>query len=134
MYICVDFDGTIVAHEFPDIGEPVPGAIEAMKKWNELGAKLILFTMRSGPYLEKAINYLSNQGVEFYGINHNPDQSSWSQSPKAYGHIYVDDAAFGCPLTEEYGFERPCVDWQKVEPTISTHLRAIIGRSVEGGK
>jgi len=38
MYICVDFDGTIVEHEFPAIGLPVPGAVEKMihehqKEW-----------------------------------------------------------------------------------------------------
>ncbi len=33
MYICVDFDGTIVDHRFPEIGPPVPGALDWMKKW-----------------------------------------------------------------------------------------------------
>ena len=32
MYICIDFDGTIVDHKFPEIGQPVPGAIEWIKK------------------------------------------------------------------------------------------------------
>ena len=27
MYIAIDFDGTIVDHRFPEVGEPVPGAI-----------------------------------------------------------------------------------------------------------
>jgi len=25
MYICIDFDGTIVDHRFPEIGPPAPG-------------------------------------------------------------------------------------------------------------
>ena len=28
MYICVDFDGTVVDHRYPEIGEPVPAAIK----------------------------------------------------------------------------------------------------------
>jgi len=47
MYICIDFDGTIVDHRFPEIGPPVPGAVEWMLRFQEAGAKLILFTMRS---------------------------------------------------------------------------------------
>lgn len=36
--IAVDFDGTIVLHAFPEIGEPVPGAIETIKYWISTGA------------------------------------------------------------------------------------------------
>ena len=103
MYICVDFDGTIVDHAFPDIGVPVPGAVEWMKRWVKAGAQIILFTIRSdnqksGYVLSAAVSYLEGNGVALHGVNHNPNQSSWSASPKAFGHIYVDDAAFGCPL------------------------------------
>ncbi len=122
MYICVDFDGTIVDHAFPKIGVPVPGAIEWMKRWVEVGAKLILFTMRSGDVLSDAVTYLEKNGVALHGINHNPDQSSWSASPKAYGHIYVDDAAFGCPLLALDGFNRACVDWDIVGPQVEAAL------------
>ena len=46
-YIAVDFDGTIVEHEFPDIGPPVPGAIESLKRFQDAGVKIILWTTRS---------------------------------------------------------------------------------------
>lgn len=130
MYIAVDFDGTIVDHKFPDIGEPVPGAIYWMKRWHDLGAKIILYTMRSdGPkandventtrnVLLDAVRYLKDNGVELFGINENPDQASWSLSRKVYAHIYVDDAAYGCPLIQVKGFERMCVDWNKVGASI----------------
>ena len=39
-------------------------------------------------------------------------------STKAYGNVYVDDAAFGCPLMHPKGFARPCVDWEKVGPQL----------------
>jgi hypothetical protein len=86
-------------------------------------ARLILFTMRSdtpdnGPLLRNAVEYLENNGIRLYGINKNPEQQSWTSSPKAYGDIYVDDAAFGCPLIQPKGFARPCVDWKKVGPQL----------------
>ena len=116
MYICIDFDGTIVDHAFPEIGKPVPGAIEWIKKLQEKGAKIILFTMRSdgqqyGDVLTHAVDYLKQNGIELYGINRNPDQDSWTTSPKAYGQLYIDDAAVGCPMIHPIGFFLPCVDW-----------------------
>ena len=36
--------------------------------------------------------------------------------------IYVDDAAFGCPLIRPKGFRRPCVDWETVGPALLERL------------
>lgn len=122
MYICVDFDGTVVDHRYPDVGEPAPGAIECLKAWVQKGAKIILFTMRSGPELDEAVEYLTRAGIDLYGVNRNPDQDTWTTSPKAYGQLYVDDAAFGCPLIRPEGFARPCVDWASVGPVVTRRL------------
>lgn len=123
MIICVDFDGTIVDHCFPEIGKPVPEAIKWLKRLNQHGAKLILYTMRSDSRIFKtalsdAVNYLESNGVELYAVNENPTQLSWTTSPKVNGDVYVDDAAFGCPLIFPEGFNRPCVDWKKVGPQL----------------
>ena len=123
MYICVDFDGTIVDHRFPEVGPPVPGALEWMLKWQAAGAKLILFTMRSdgggiGDALSQAVEYLKQNGIELYGVNKNPTQTHWTSSPKAYGQLYIDDAAFGSPLIQPEGFQRPCVNWEIVGPAV----------------
>ncbi|MFV0436528.1 MAG: hypothetical protein ACK5PS_03940 [Desulfopila sp.] len=126
MYICVDFDGTIVDHCYPEIGQPVPDAIAWLKALQENGARLILYTMRSDDLgralLSEAVEYLVANGVTLYGVNRNPDQDQWTSSPKAYGEIYIDDAAFGCPLIFPKGFARPCVDWNKVGPPIEHML------------
>ena len=123
MYICVDFDGTIVDHQYPEIGKPVPAAIKWLKRIHQSGGKLILYTMRSdggtmGDVLSDAVNYLKSEGIELFGVNENPTQKSWTSSPKVYGEIYIDDAAFGCPLIHPKGFARPCVDWKKVGPQV----------------
>ena len=126
MNIAIDFDGTIVLHEFPDIGREVPGAFEWMKKFQDAGCKLILWTMRSdgdnfGPVLTQAVEFCRERGVEFWGVNENPGQD-WSDSPKAYAHVYIDDAAFGCPLVENPG-GRPFVDWDSVGPAILCRIK-----------
>ena len=127
MYICIDFDGTIADHRFPEIGPPVPGALEWMGKFQNAGARLILFTMRSdggrsGDVLTDAVNYIQGNGIQLYGINKNPTQVHWTSSPKAYGQLYIDDAAFGCPLIQPEGFQRPCVDWEVVGPAVMKML------------
>lgn len=127
MYICIDFDGTIVDHAFPSIGKPVPGAVEWLRRINVLGGKLILFTMRSdgqpyGNVLTHAVDYLKANGVELFAVNHNPEQKQWTTSPKVYGQIYIDDAAAGCPLIHPKGFARPCVDWSRIGPYVEAAL------------
>lgn len=114
--VAVDFDGTIVEHRYPLIGNPVPSAIETLVELEQDGWQLILWTMRSGKPLEEAVAYCAGQGVKFWGVNENPDQkaSGWSTSPKAYAPIYIDDAALGCPLIVPTTGDRPFVDWLAV--------------------
>jgi hypothetical protein len=129
MYIAVDFDGTCVEHEFPDVGADVPGAVRWMKEWVAAGAKLILWTMRSrGPsdrtdVLKDAVRWFEVREIPLFGVNHNPTQSRWTQSQKAYAHLYVDDAAYGCPLRESAKVGgRPMVDWDVVGPAVLDRL------------
>jgi len=135
MIICIDFDGTCVTHEFPKIGKDI-GAVPVLKKIIESGHQIILFTMRSdldevtsddynihsvpGKYLTEAVNWFAENEIPLYGINTNPKQATWTKSPKAYGQLYIDDAAFGCPLLLDTALsERPFVNWGEVERVLS---------------
>lgn len=124
MEICVDFDGTCTTHEFPQIGQDI-GAVPVLKSLVDRGHKLILYTMRSdrpqdGMYLTDAVQWFKDNDIELYGIQYNPTQGEWTTSNKAYGQIYIDDAALGCPLIHGK-HSRPYVDWQKVEEMLA-HL------------
>ena len=126
--IAIDFDGTIVDHAFPDLGDPIPGAIEAIKEFKALGCTLILLTMRSddssyGPTLTQAVEHLRALGVEFHHVNDNPGQISWTSSRKIDAHIYIDDLAAGCPLLPPSRVGgRPRVDWEKVREIVLDRL------------
>lgn len=122
MFVGLDFDGTVVTHDFPDIGKDI-GAISWLLKIQEAGGRIILNTMRSGESLVAAVKFLEDQGVELYGVNQNPSQASWTASPKVYAHVYIDDAAFGCPLIFPVDGKRPYVDWNIVGPGILEKLK-----------
>jgi hypothetical protein len=108
--VAVDFDGTIVRHAYPEIGETVPLAIEGLLAFQQKEWKIILNTMRSGERLQHAVDYLEARGVSLYGVNLNPTQRHWTESTKCYAPLYIDDAALGCPLIYPAG-DRPFVDW-----------------------
>lgn len=113
MDICIDFDGTVVTHEFPETGREI-GAGPVLERLVDEGHNLILFTMRSGTYLDDAVQWFENYEIPLYGIQQNPTQHEWTTSFKAYGNLYIDDAALGCPLVyPDSG--RPFVDWIEVE-------------------
>lgn len=123
--ICIDFDGTIVDHRFPDIGPEVPYAFEVMKWLQSLGfVNLILYTMRSthmyngSDYLTEAVEFCKKRGINFAGINENPTQD-WTISRKVYGKFYIDNSAVGCPLINVHNFHRQCVDWVEVKKILT---------------
>jgi ribonucleotide monophosphatase NagD (HAD superfamily) len=115
MIIAVDFDGTIVEHAYPTIGTDIPGAFEWLRKLQDAGAALMLWTIRSGTHLTEAVEHCKDAGIEFWGVNENPTQHTWSQSAKQYAHLYIDDAALGCPLVYPER-RRPYVDWDVAGP------------------
>lgn len=135
MDICIDFDGTCVTHDYPDIGKDI-GAVPVLKELVEKGHRLILFTMRSDrkkkkkvngqeviveeKVLTEAVQWFEDNGIPLYGIQKNPTQRFWTSSPKAYGHLYIDDAALGCPLViGGLDSDRPYVDWARVRDMLT---------------
>ena len=115
MYIAVDFDGTCVSHEYPYVGHEI-GAIQVLKRIQDSGHEIILNTMRSGNELVDAVQWFVDNNITLLGINENPTQKSWTDSPKVYAHLYIDDAALGCPLKMDPNVSgRPFVDWYQIE-------------------
>jgi len=113
--IAVDFDGTIVTNDFPNVIYPVPYAIDVLKKLINNGHRIILFTCRSGKYLNDALDYLIQNRIKLYGVNRNPSVL-WGSSPKVVADLYIDDLAIGCPLIlDTHLSSKPYVDWVKVE-------------------
>ncbi len=98
MIIAVDFDGTIVTHEYPKIGKEIPFAIETLKRLqDEFQHQIILWTVREGKELEEAIEFCKMRGLEFYAVNKNyPEEGDdYAESRKIRADLYIDDRNLG---------------------------------------
>lgn len=115
--IGIDFDGTCVTHEYPKVGVDI-GSVPVLQELVNLGHKLILFTMRDGKELQDAINWFDNNNIKLYAAQYNPTQRNWTKSNKCYAHLYIDDAALGCPLIYPENGDRPYVDWERVREMV----------------
>lgn len=114
MIIGLDFDGTLVTHEYPDIGDDL-GAGPWLHQLASMGCRFVLHTMRDGAELVAAGAYCRDRlGIALLGVNTNPGQHAWTMSPKAYCHLYVDDAGLGAPT--KLAGPKPAVDWERAGP------------------
>lgn len=120
LVIAIDFDGTCVTHDYPEIGKDI-GAIPVLKRLIENGHKLILYTMRSGEHLEAAKKWFEDAGIPLYGVNCNPTQKRWTNSPKIFANLYIDDAALGAPLKLGRHSEEVYIDWFAVEKLLEQY-------------
>lgn len=122
--INVDFDGTVVTHEYPDIGREI-GATEVLKDLVAAGHHIILFTMRSGEELAQAVQWFKDRDIPLYGVNENPTQKRWTDSPKSYAQLMIDDTAVGVPLLNGIYGARPYVDWPSIR--VLLERRGVLG-------
>jgi hypothetical protein len=109
--IAVDFDGTIVEHEYPLIGKEKLFAFQTLKELNKMGANLILWTFRTGKELDDAVEFCRKNGVEFYAVNKNYPEEIFDEtvSRKIDADIYIDDKNIG-------GFPGWSEIWQMLNP------------------
>lgn len=97
LIIAVDFDGTIVEDAYPKVGKPRLFAFETLKKLQEDGHRLILWTYRSENKLQDAVDFCLENGIEFYAINQSFPEEQFDnvKSRKIYADIYIDDRNIG---------------------------------------
>lgn len=101
MLIAVDFDGTIVEHAYPQIGEERPFATDVLRRLLRHRHLLMLWTVREGELLEQAVEWCQERGVKFAAINGewteefslaSPDQAA-TRKPDA--DLFIDDKSVG---------------------------------------
>lgn len=92
--IAVDFDGTLCENKWPKIGEPKRNVIDYLKRQQEDGCQLILWTCRTNKELDDAVAWCKEQGLEFDAVNQNTKESIeifGEDTRKVFAHEYIDD-------------------------------------------
>lgn len=126
-FLAIDFDGTIVAEEYPDIGRDL-GAFPYLHRYQSAGAKIVLLTMRSGGKLQEAVDYCRTYGAfEFDYINCNPEhEMQWAHgkynnqmSRKVFANMYIDDRSVGVPISGKN------VIWTRVDEIIRERIGSV---------
>jgi hypothetical protein len=93
--IAVDFDRVLFTHESWQghfhVGDPIPGAIEALNQFHEMGFKIMIWTTRA----QKDIiaNACNNAKIPYDYINENPNQPPEINPSKPVADYYIDDRA-----------------------------------------
>lgn len=94
MTIAVDFDGTIVEDQYPEIGREIPFATQTLKMLAQQRHRIILWTVREGRCLQEALDWCAQRGVEFYAVNKDfPEESGEHRtfSRKIKADLFIDD-------------------------------------------
>ena len=99
MVIALDFDGTIVEHKYPAIGEEIPFATETIRMLIAERHKVILWSVREGKLLDEAVNWCRERGIEFYAVNRDyPEETMTNNnhfSRKLKADLFIDDRNLG---------------------------------------
>lgn len=125
MIVYLDFDGTVVEHEYPKMGRENFGCMEIIKKLQDAGHKIILNTYRAdigGQELFKAIDYINlhhavelSDFIEVAAKKINPPE--WDMDRSMIEEImFIDDQARNIPLKPTVMVENSrMVDWDALD-------------------
>lgn len=109
--LAIDFDGTIFADDYPNVGKPIWKTINYCKEQQAKGAILILWTCRNGADLKEAVEMCKRFDLHFDYVNENARENLMAfggrDNRKIYADEYIDDKAVNVndlPSEPFYGF------------------------------
>jgi hypothetical protein len=135
MLIYLDFDGTVVEHQYPKMGRCNFGCMEIIKKLQDAGHKIVLNTYRAdiGNGVDAALKYLNEQAwmcLRDKSINIEDFELSPITeviNPKIYPQqwdlenairediLFIDDIAPNIPLKPACMTKGNMVDWDELD-------------------
>ena len=92
--LSVDFDGTLVESDYPNIGNLKPNAKEIINRLYDEGYIILINTCRSGIYEGDCYKFLNENGIKYHYINSNlPSQIEYfgQDCRKISANLYIDD-------------------------------------------
>ena len=133
--IYLDFDGTVVEHQFPKIGRCNFGCIEVIKKLQDAGHKIILNTYRAdvgGECMTDSLRLINDQywmllvdrkSRDNFHLNPITDYEPKKIHPSPFnmlltqktGELFIDDVSAGIPLKPAVMTPTRMVDWNMLD-------------------
>ena len=114
--MAIDFDGTLVADEFPNIGRKREYMCNLVKELHSRGVKVILWTSRTGEHLENAIKWCKDHSIPLDAVNQNiPEviELTGCDTRKVFADVYVDDKSCPAKVLELRQFSNLDEKWQE---------------------
>lgn len=118
MNIYLDFDGTVVEHDYPEIGKINPNSLEVIKKLQDSGHDIILNTMRvefNDGSMKEALDFISSNGIEIFRQTERKIHPPKWNLDKIEDEIFIDDIAANIPLIKASIVDGFMVDWKELE-------------------
>ena len=125
MIIFLDFDGTVVEHQYPMLGRYNDGCFDVLQKLQQAGHEIVLNTYRvncDDGTLEIALDFLNNNPVYTIApiVTYTPakiDPCRWNWRVfKEKNYVFIDDICKGTPLKKTIGIRGSnMVDWQAID-------------------
>lgn len=91
--IAVDFDSTIFPYHTLNNKEDMERTIDLVKKANEIGAYIVIFTASVESRFDFIREYCESIKVPIDSINKNPIELPYGNNGKVYANIFIDDRA-----------------------------------------
>ncbi len=120
MQIYLDFDGTVVEHEYPNIGKYNTGCFEVLRKLEKAQHTIILNTYRvdcTDGTLQEAIKYIKTQAkISLHDVEQRkimPSPWDWEVF-RLRDLIFIDDICPGIPLKKSKNTRNKIVDWKAI--------------------
>jgi len=134
MIIYLDFDGTVVEHQYPKMGRCNFGCFEVMKKLQDAGHEIILNTYRADigdGTLEEALSLINDRCNVYIKDRSQRDTfdllpitaterkiypAPWHlEQARQTQTLFIDDIAHGMPLKPAVMTKGRMVDWDEVD-------------------
>lgn len=98
MIIAIDFDGTIVEDNYPEIGKLKQNADLIIQELKKDGHFIIIWTCRANKSLQEAVDFLRKNQIPFDSVNSHEPQNILSYgvgAVKVYADVYIDNNQVG---------------------------------------
>lgn len=131
--IAIDFDGCLAENRYPEIGEAIQETVDACQRERDAGSRFILWTCRTGDWLQAALDWCAEREIAFAAVNENvPEriEKCGGDTRKVSADEYWDDRAVKMPAAPQ----AKCKEMKYVKKSVHIDRGVYAMEMPEGGQ